>query len=471
MKKEITLPLRTSYYISLSQQEIFDSFALYVQKLKTINSALQHQQVSQIDYFRIKHNYNLVEDLIDDLLTIKSYRFTEQTSALFAEFKDIFKNILSLLCIDYTTQDSATTQASYKSENEQYKSIAYETSYVVLGDQFIIFEPVHDYKYVILTNIVQTEETKEDVQQDLLKKEQVCESSCKSECALEQKEADVEFAIDKSSYVGACEGSCQKTDFAHCEIKACVDETVNKSEEQSCGSKCAQEKECAKDTEASEWTYEKKGYISACDLDCGKTNISHANVSSCSQSCSKDECELAEEKTTCESKDSQQCCKEQSCVVYACVNDCENTCQGFKVSACEQSHESEQKCSQECSDCKCGDNCNCATQNDSCKCDEQVQDEVLVSEEVVKATEPAVVEQTIDEASQISINDFEITEYPVETYEVEGDQQVYLGSYVSTEKSRWNWLWITIAVIMLIVLVIVVGLRTFEILTNTSLFQ
>ncbi|MBU4693627.1 hypothetical protein KQ878_01860 [Mycoplasma zalophidermidis] len=141
------------YYVNLDQDELINSLKKYVEKVKTINAIITHQQVSQTDYFRVKHNFDDIDDLLQDLVTIKAYIHVKETIKVHEELNVEFKQLLSKLCIDYTAKDTTDNQAFYKPENSSENvSIAWETSNVLLDDKFIIFVPKNEYKYAVITS-------------------------------------------------------------------------------------------------------------------------------------------------------------------------------------------------------------------------------------------------------------------------------------------------------------------------------
>ncbi|MBU4690188.1 hypothetical protein KQ874_00515 [Mycoplasma sp. ES3157-GEN-MYC] len=141
------------YFVNLDQDELINSLKKYVEKVKIINATITHQQVSQTDYFRVKHNFDDVDDLLQDLVTIKAYIHVKETIKLHEELNAEFKQLLSKLCIDYTAKDTPDNQAFYKPENSSENvSIAWETSNVLLDDKFIIFVPKNAYKYAVITS-------------------------------------------------------------------------------------------------------------------------------------------------------------------------------------------------------------------------------------------------------------------------------------------------------------------------------
>ncbi|BAW18161.1 hypothetical protein MBVG596_0339 [Mycoplasmopsis bovigenitalium] len=161
MSNKIMASTELAYYISLEQDVLLDSLRKYKNKVQKISQNLDHTRVSQDEYFRIKHNFAHVEELITDLLQVKTYSFHEETKLAFEELKIAISDIIQKLCIDYTVEDAPQTQAYTKNENGIFELVSFETSYVLNNDKFIIFEPVNEYKYTHITASFVEESTTE----------------------------------------------------------------------------------------------------------------------------------------------------------------------------------------------------------------------------------------------------------------------------------------------------------------------
>ncbi|MCT4469395.1 hypothetical protein [Mycoplasma sp. HS2188] len=158
MNKEKSTLLKVKYLTRLNENEIYRAIANYNELLSAINQATTRQTISQTDYFRIKYNFDHIEDLIDDLLTISRFNYLQEVKVLYASIVENFNELFSKYVIDYTASDSVETRAYHKLAGDKQLSLtSYSTSYVIVDDKFVIFVPVKDYKYPALTELVHRE--------------------------------------------------------------------------------------------------------------------------------------------------------------------------------------------------------------------------------------------------------------------------------------------------------------------------
>ncbi|QBF34964.1 hypothetical protein EG856_03555 [Mycoplasmopsis phocirhinis] len=209
MNKDKNILLNTEYLTRLEQNEIYKAILNYDSKLSAIVQATKKQTISQTDYFRIKSNFNQVEDLIDDLLTISRFNYLEEVKSLYASIVNNFNLLFTKYVIDYTASDSPDTRAYHKLDTEQQFSLtSYLTSFVIVEDKFVIFVAVDKYQYPILTEFVCSET------------DFSCPADCEKSCCLVQVQAVENSDMAETQNITEEDYSCP-TD---CEKTCCVTE-------------------------------------------------------------------------------------------------------------------------------------------------------------------------------------------------------------------------------------------------------
>ncbi|MEA4115529.1 hypothetical protein VBM87_01885 [Mycoplasma sp. 744] len=144
-------PGYTVVYKEFAKLEInkkLDSLALYLTKLRQLDKILEVQNISKEDYLRISQNF---DHLNHNVTTITNFENEEIKELIFKVHKLIIKvqeSILSKLKIDDNLANLPEFFAYYYNEEKEQKiSLAYETSFVLVGLEHIGFvkENLYDY--------------------------------------------------------------------------------------------------------------------------------------------------------------------------------------------------------------------------------------------------------------------------------------------------------------------------------------
>ncbi|TQC51409.1 hypothetical protein E1I18_02720 [Mycoplasmopsis mucosicanis] len=144
-----------TYFFELEEEELNIALSKYIEKFASFKDKF-NSHISARDYNRVRQNYHDIENLVTNLLSIDVYDYKDQTRALFANLKNEFNRLITNLCPHYELQDTEENWSVYQVEQNKY-SLSYETSYVVIGNKFVVFADENEFNFTLPQNVLISE--------------------------------------------------------------------------------------------------------------------------------------------------------------------------------------------------------------------------------------------------------------------------------------------------------------------------